>query len=68
MKTAHPKEGRAVPLVAAAAALKLRYRTTLDRVLCGDLVGWQDGRRRWWVAEESLRQYADRSKTEAPAA
>ena len=47
-----------VPLVSAAARLRLSYRATMDAVLRGDLVGFQDHRRRWFVDRRDLQRLA----------
>lgn len=47
-----------VPLVSAAARLRLSYRAALDAVLRGELKGFQDHRRRWFVDRRDLQRLA----------
>jgi len=43
-----------IPLVKAAALLKVNYHLALNMVLRGELTGWQTDRGRWLVAQDSL--------------
>ena len=43
-----------VPLVSAAARLRLSYRATMDAVLRGELAGFRDDNRRWFVDRRDL--------------
>ena len=47
----------AIPLMKAASTLKLGYHTALTAVLRGELEGWQDDGRRWWVDSVDLARY-----------
>jgi hypothetical protein len=54
-----------VPLVAAAAHVRLGYNVVLRLVLRGEIVGRQDERGRWMVSVRSLKAW---SATNAPPA
>jgi len=46
-----------LPLPRAAVRLRLSWRATYDRLLRGDIEGWQDSGGRWHVTQESLERY-----------
>ncbi len=49
----------AMPLVAWAAKAHLSYQTALNMVLRGQVIGWQDARRRWWVDPTDGKRVAE---------
>lgn len=46
-----------LPLPRAAVRLRLSWRATYDRLLRGDLEGWQDAAGRWFVTVDSLDRF-----------
>ncbi len=55
----------AIPLVRAAAILKMNYQRAMNLVLRGRIRGWQDEGRHWHVRTEDVLMYA---RTREPVA
>jgi hypothetical protein len=60
-------QDHSVPLMQAAARLRLSYRAALDLVLRGKLRGHQDANRRWWVDRDDLERLAREQATRGHA-
>ena len=56
---------KTVPLLKAAAELKLSYWAARDAVLRGEIRGWQDARGRWFVDQASVGQAKRRRQQSA---
>ncbi len=55
-------DSKAIPLVRAAAQLQISYQTALNWILRGELKGWQDNRRRWFVDSDDLNRVTEKTQ------
>ena len=58
-------DSKPIPLVRAAARLKVSYQLALNWILRGELKGWQDDHRHWFAEADDLeRLVAERVERE----
>lgn len=55
-----------IPLVAAAAAMKVGYNVALRLVLRGELPGRQNGSGRWLVDASAVARWCERNASSSP--